>query len=124
MDKLRSKDKFAPRVQVLSPAGAHVYTIHAEEAARMVKDGQAKLRGSGRRMREIELLESLSDAQRGPSSAPSLRQYMGQVYTRREAVGSADGVIGHVTQFKYIDPRDRPLFLLSVTDCLSPRPAA
>src|ERR1039458_6748514 len=102
MEKLRLKEKFAPRVQILSPAGAFIYTVHAEEASRMVKAGQAKLRGCGRRIREIELLQSLSNEQRGPSSAssaPSLRQYMGQAYTRREAVGGSEGVIGHVYQF-------------------------
>ena len=122
MEKLRLKEKFAPRVQILSPAGAFIYTVHAEEASRLVDSGQAKRRGCGRRACEVELLQSLSEEQREPPSPPSLRNYMGQAYTRREAVGGSEGVIGYVQQFKRINPRDRPLFMLSVTDCMSPAP--
>jgi hypothetical protein len=117
-------DRFASRVQVISPAGDHVYRVHAEEAARMVKAGQAKRRGSGRRVGQIELLHSLSNAQRGPSSTLSLWQYTGQQYTYREEIKNGDEVVAHVMQLKYIDPRDRAIFLLSVTDCMSSKAAA
>ena len=90
----------------------------------MVKAGQAKRRGSGRRVGQIELLHSLSSAQRGPSSPPSLGQYMGQQYTYLEEIKDGDEVVAHVTQLKHIDPRDHPIFLLSVTDCMSGRAAA
>ena len=89
----------------------------------MVKAGQAKRRGSGRRVGQIELLHSLSSAQRGPSSPPSLGQYMGQQYTYLEEIKDGDEVVAHVTQLKHIDPRDHPIFLLSVTDCMSGRAA-
>jgi hypothetical protein len=90
----------------------------------MVKAGQAKKRGSGRRVGEIELLHSLSNAERGRSSPPSIRQYMGQQYTRREEIKNGDEVVAHVTQLKHIDPRDHAIFLLSITDCMSSRAAA
>lgn len=87
----------------------------------MVKAGQAKKRGSGRRVGEIELLHSLANAERGPSSPPSARQYMGQQYTYLEEIKDGDEVVAHVTQLKHIDPRDHPIFRLSVTDCMSSR---
>ena len=90
----------------------------------MVKAGQAKRRGSGRRVGQIELLHSLSTAQRGQSSPQSLRQYMGQQYTYLEEIKNGDEVVAHVMQLKHIDPRDREVFLLSITDCMSSRAAA
>ena len=78
----------------------------------MVKAGQAKKRGSGRRVGQIELLHSLSNVERGPASPPLPHQYMGQRYTRREEIKNGNEVVAHVTQFKYIDSHLRPLFQL------------
>ena len=113
--------KFAPRVRVLSQAGDHVYTTHAEAAATLISKGSAKHRGSRRRVAEIELIESIDSQQRKPCSTPSLRQYMGQKYTRVEEIREGDEVVAHVLQFKHINPRDRALFMLAVTDCMSER---
>jgi hypothetical protein len=49
---------------------------------------------------------------------------MGQQYTYLEEIKDGDEVVAHVTQLKHIDPRDHPIFLLSVTDCMSGRAAA
>jgi hypothetical protein len=112
--------KFTPRVRVISSTGDHIYTVHAEEAARMVGAGQAATRGGRRRVAEIELQYSLFRFDRKPCSPPSLRQYMGQRYTRREEIRDGDNeVVAYLTQLKRIDPRDRAIFRLSVTDCIS-----
>ncbi len=124
MGFLHSKDRFAPRVRVISPAGDHIYTVHAEEAARMVRSGQAEKRGGARRVAQIALVCSLMGERRGPCSPASVRQYTGQKYTYRQAITREGAVVAYVTAFKHISKRDRPLFLLRVTDCLSERVAA
>ena len=111
--------KFAPRVRVVSPSGDHVFTTHPEDAAALISTGRAKHCGSRRRVAVIELIESIDSQQRRPCSIPSLRQYMGQKYTRVEEIREGDEVVAHVLQFKHIDPRDRALFMLAVTDCMS-----
>jgi hypothetical protein len=109
MPQLRPQEKFAPRVQVLSPAGDHVYSAHREEAERLVRDGIAVRQGTGRRILQIALVESVANRATGPCSTPSRRDYMGQSYTLRT---------GNMHRFKDIDPRDEPLFRMAVTDCL------
>jgi hypothetical protein len=96
----------------------HVRCVHAEEAARLVSSGRATAR-EGRRVAEIELVDSIGSFRRGPCTPTSIRQYAGQKYTYREGVGD-DEVFAHVTQFKYINPKDRKIFLLAVTDCMAP----
>lgn len=88
----------------------------------MVQTGQAKCRGKMRRTAHIELTWSLAQHRRKPCTPPSLSHYMGQKYTYREALKEGGDVVAYVTQFKYIDPRDRPLFLLAIEDCRSRKP--
>jgi hypothetical protein len=114
--------RFESRVRLISPAGNHIRTVHAEEAERLVHEGTAERCGNRRRAAEIQLVESLIARPVRSCSPPSVRQYMGQSYTFREAVGH-DGAMGHVTQFKYINPEDRKIFILAITDCLSVRNA-
>ena len=106
----RSKNEFAPRVQVVSPAGEHVYSAHREDAERLVREGRAVRHGTGRRVVQIVLVESLANEPKAPSSVPSPRCYMGQTYTYRE---------GNTHEFKKIDSRDEPLFRIAVLDCLT-----
>jgi hypothetical protein len=114
----RPKNEFAPRVQVVSPTGEHVFTVHAEEAANMVRAGKARKTREGRRVAVIALTRSLANEERSPCSRPSIRQFMGQSYTYRRALKEGDEIVAYTTEFKYIDPRDRAIFLLSVTDCM------
>jgi hypothetical protein len=110
---------FSPKVFVFSPAGTLAYQVHAERAARLIESHRARAIGSGKAVRNIQLLLTLGSPTDTPTDA-SIGQYMGQRYTFREAVGT-DGTVGHCATFKYIHPKDRPLFRLSVTDCLSDR---
>lgn len=110
MPELRSEDRFAPRVQVLSPAGEYIYSAHREEAARLVRDGRAVPQEKGRRVRAIALLESLASLRIGPAHQPTARDYAGQSYVVREG-------ITHL--FREIDPRDEPVFRMAVIDCLT-----
>jgi hypothetical protein len=108
-------------VRVVSPSGDHVFTTHPEDAAALISTGRAKHCGSRRRVAVIELIESIYSQRYQPCSTPSLRQYTGQKYTRIEEIREGDEVVARVLQFKQIDPRDRPLFQLAVTDCMVER---
>lgn len=123
MPNPRPKNEFAPRVRVVSPAGEHVFTVHAEEAANLVSAGKARKTRDGRRVGVIALTTSLAGEQRAPCSLPSIRHFMGQSYTYRRALKEGDEIVAYTTEFKHIDPRDRHIFLLSVTDCMA-KPAA
>ena len=106
---------FAPRVLVFSASGNLLYTVHAERAAKMRAEVRKR---KGGHIREITISESAPHTHK-PASVPTLRDYMGQRYTVKERtkneVGEVDGI---VCQFRWIHPGDRPLFRLSVTDCL------
>jgi len=113
--------EYSSRVHVFSPGGQLLFAVHAERARQLVSEcgyGIRKRTGPARKVREIEAVEIAPRTGR-PCSPPLLTQYMGQRYTRTERTRNADGdVDGRVVQFKHIHPADRPLFLLSVTDCL------
>jgi len=113
MPKLRSEDRLAPRVQVLSPTGEYVFSAHREQAERLVREGSAVPSGPGRRVRAIALTESLADHQKRAVHQPTPWDYAGQRYTFRE---------GNDHQFKGIDSRDELLFRMAVIDCLSAGP--
>ncbi|HWQ56817.1 MAG TPA: hypothetical protein VN442_24230 [Bryobacteraceae bacterium] len=110
MPELRSEHRFAPRVQVLSPAGEYIYSAHREEAARLVRDGGAVPQKKGGRVRAIALVESLADLRTGPAHQPTARDYAGQSYVVREGIAH---------RFRHIDSRDEPLFRMAVIDCLA-----
>jgi hypothetical protein len=112
---------FSPRVHVYSPGGQILFAVHAERARQLVAEFGYLIRkrtGPGRKVREIEATE-IAPPTHKPCSPPSLHQFMGQKYTQVERTRNVAGEIdGRVVQFKPIHPGDRPLFLLSVTDCM------
>lgn len=112
------KLQFASRVRVRALDGRHVFTAHAAEAARLVHTGKARP-VDGPKVRVIELVQSLSCQAKALCTPASIKQYMGQKYTYRERLIEGEEIVGSVLQFRYIDPVDRPIFLLSVTDCMA-----
>ena len=117
--------EFAPRVSVLAPSGRLLFVIHAARAAQMVERPEQILKTKGGLVREIVVAETAPKTNE-PSSPAGLAAYMGQRYTRMERLVNDDGEFdgGRVHQFKPIHPGDRELFVLSVTDNLSPQPGA
>jgi len=117
--------EFAPRVSVLAPSGRLLFVIHAARAAQMVERPEQILKTKGGLVREIVVAETAPKTNE-PSSPAGLAAYMGQRYTRIERLVNDDGEFdgGRVHQFKPIHPGDRDLFVLSVTDNLSPQPGA
>ncbi len=110
------------RVDVYSVAGKWVESVSPYAALQRIAQG-----GHIRRLRKgkvsaIQLSPEGPGKPTGPPSKPSLTQYMGQRYTRREAVGSDGQMSGHCISFRSIHPDDRGLFCLSVTDCLVDEP--
>jgi len=117
--------EFAPRVSVLAPSGRLLFVIHAARAAQMVERPEQILKTKGGLVREIVVAETAPKTKE-PSAPAGLAAYMGQRYTRIERLVNDDGEFdgGRVHQFKPIHPGDRDLFVLSVTDNLSPQPGA
>jgi len=117
--------EFAPRVSVRAPSGRLLFVIHAARAAQMVERPEQILKTKGGLVREIVVAETAPKTNE-PSSPAGLAAYMGQRYTRMERLVNDDGEFdgGRVHQFKPIHPGDRDLFVLSVTDNLSPQPGA
>ena len=117
--------EFAPRVSVRAPSGRLLFVIHAARAAQMVERPEQILKTKGGLVREIVVAETAPKTNE-PSSPAGLAAYMGQRYTRIERLVNDDGEFdgGRVHQFKPIHPGDRDLFVLSVTDNLSPQPGA
>jgi hypothetical protein len=134
--------QFASKVQVFSLAGEYVFSVHAEEARRLLDCEQAQRRCSGKKVRALELTRSLLSAPRRHCSPISLRNYTGQAYTYREPLtapakcpncggdhadcvlcggaGQVQEVVARCTTLKHIDSEDRPVFIQSLLDCLSP----
>lgn len=124
--------QFASRVRVFSLSGNLLFVLHAEGAARTLKEIVAGARAGEEslvrashirkraRGRIIEItVPADAPGTHKPPTAPSLSQYMGQKYTITERTKNAAGEVdGRVCQHKYIHPGDRPLFRLSVTDCM------
>lgn len=105
------------------PSGRLLFVIHAARAAQMVDRPEQILKTKGGLVREIVVAETAPKTNE-PSSPAGLAAYMGQRYTRIERLVNDDGEFdgGRVHQFKPIHPGD--LFVLSVTDNLSPHPGA
>ena len=122
---------FAPVVYLRSRAGHILRTLHPAEARRLAPHC-AVSRTRGERIREMTLLSDPVASQAWPHAGrqampvtpPRLANYMGQRYTRTVPLERPDGRVDHrVIEFRPIHPGDRPLFRLSVTDCLSERGA-
>ncbi len=109
---------FASRVLVYAN-GSLVYSTHAERAARLMQEGAIVQRKS-KKGKVFELsVATFASRPPKPPTAPSLSMYMGQKYTITERTKNAAGEIdGRVCQYKWINPGDRPLFVLAVTDCM------
>ncbi len=110
--------EYASRVMVFSPSGSLLFCVHPERAKLIVADGGTARKVRRGKIREITAARCVAPSPK-PNSTPHLSQYMGQKYTFRERTVDADGnANGATAAFKYIHPGDRPLFLLSVTDCM------
>ncbi len=109
---------FGRRVHVYALGGARLLrTVPPVEAARLLKGGAKSRHPKGHQIREIEVPD-LTGRIIGPATAPQIRNYMGQKYTRREVLTNAAGeVCGHMVDMRRIHHDDQDLFLLSITDC-------
>jgi len=106
---------FTARVQVCAPASSNIlFQIHGERAQQLIDSGTARPVDRGKKIGKIELVESISRQRRGEPHKPSLSDYAGWRATYRQRLTDAAPVVS----LKRIDPRDRPLFRLAVTDCL------
>lgn len=84
------KMQFARKVQVYGCGvdAQYIFSVHPEEAQRMIAADQAVQRGSGKIIRAIALTQSLRQERRGPCTPVTLRQFAGQTYTYREPLES------------------------------------
>ncbi len=112
--------EFARRVHLLNSAGTCLRCVHPEEAMRLLLAGSARAHG-GKKIRAVELVESLAGHRRKQSRPPTLMNYMGQRYTFIEPLKDQSGSVNAYTvSLKRIDRHDRWAFILSLTDCLTP----
>lgn len=124
--------RFSDVVYLLSVAGHVLRTLHAAEAARIAPTCEITRTRAGR-IRELRLRSTPAAEQSWPHTGkparpvtpPRITAYMGQRYTRQVQLQNAAGEVDHrCHEFRWIDKRDRPLFRLSVTDCLCPASTA
>jgi hypothetical protein len=135
--------QFATKVQVFNLAGDYVFSVHTEEARRLLDSKACRRRCSGKKVRALELTRSLSSAPRKHCSPLSLRNYAGQPYTYRESLtapvtcpacgtdhtdcvlcggsGHVHDIVARCITLKHIDAADRPVFVSSLLDCLAPQ---
>jgi hypothetical protein len=112
------KKQFATRVQLYGSNNRFLGNVPANEAERLHVTGGAAIHDQrGHTVRAIRLSNPIGNP-RKPPSPPSIHQYMGQHYTHREKIGGKEQ-FARLVQFNYIHPDDKPLFCLSVTDCLT-----
>lgn len=91
--------------------GMEAHRLHTERGA-SIHDQRAGV------IRAVQLHNELPAPQRSPTP-PTVRMYMGQSYTHRRHLAKGEERRGELSvEFRYIHPDDRPLFCLSVTDCL------
>lgn len=120
MDDLYPKQvKFAARVQVVAADGRWLFTVHGQEAKRLLRSGTVRPQGKEHRLGVVELIESLAGLRKRPCSPASIQI---PKYVYRERLVEGEDVVATVLQFRYINPKDRPLFRLAVTDCLVATP--
>lgn len=100
--------KLNTRVEVCTTSGELLYRTHRADAQRMLNDHSAVRVHKAR----IRLVLHPGSPHRRPSVL-TVAAYMGQRYTFREQLASA-----RVLQLKRINPADRGIFRLAVTDCL------
>lgn len=117
--------KYAPRIGVFSQDHECLYRVHAAEAARMIRDGQAKRRGSGKRVRELILTATTRHLPIKSCTPASVRDYAGRRMTFRQRLlepleDGREVAVGVVLQLRRIPANAWPLYRAALVDCLPP----
>lgn len=117
--------RYATRVWV-HPFGSpdcFLFHTHAEDAHRMVTDGEAQAVPDGKRVWRITLLHSIPiNSRLGPPTPPTITSYMGQRYVYRPVVGLRDdGKVLVAATFKRLHADDRWAYNIAQRDCMTGR---
>lgn len=116
--------KYAQNIGVFSPDdNALIFRVHAKEAARMVRDGQAEPLRRGERVRELVLTATTRHLPTSPCTPASIRDYAGRPTTYRQRLmePTDDGravAVGVVLQLRRVKSKDWPIYRAAVVDCL------
>lgn len=113
--------RFLNRVQVWgSPDGIarYLFRAHAEEAALLCRTGNAEPEEGRGDIKRIRVLHATGRPK--PGRELSIYSYMGQHYCYNKKVSAGEKWNGaKAFEFVKLEKEDRPIFLLSVTDCLT-----